>query len=194
MRFSEFSLRQYLTDFTVLTGQEFIVADLSYIQFGDSHYWCSVVDCTLNSVGWSIGYNFYPEGDFLRSGGIKLFSGTKLTVDFGIPPRGNGRILWGIDNTGLVEAYTTSGNWKKEEYLGHSTVEAQDWSSLVGQPIRIYNLQYRVDFWFYGLRIYDNSTTRNLLAEYLPFDVSSGYGKLLNTVNGQVITYSIFNS
>lgn len=192
--------RRYYTDYLIQTGEELIVADLSYSYYGNENYWISTLFCKQSEVGWNLGYFFKPVREGVREGGLQYYPDTKLTVEYNLNVGGD-RILWMIDNTGLVGAYSTSGNWKKENFLGNNILEQPlDWTSLIGQPITIYydkdvTSGSTVSYSFYGLRIYNNSRDRRLLAEYLPFDdsgSSSGpWGKLLNTVNGNIINYSL---
>lgn len=189
--------RHYYTDYLIQTGEEFIVADLGFFFYGSNNYWAGTISCQNNDVGWSIGHDFLPVDTYVRQGGVMCLPSTRLRVEYTIRPpvqqRPGKRILWTIDNTGLIGAYETSGNWKKENSLGSNTLsEPLDWTSLIGQPIMIYHSgtvgEAYSYYLFYGLRIYNNVQDKRLLAEYIPFgETSNQYGKLLNTVNGQII-------
>lgn len=180
--------KTYALDYTITTGTELGVADMMYTAQW-SHF---------SAYGWSrmIGYwgdsshkwflGCYKGG--LLNPGTQFGSSGDRTLGISYENYNSKlyskRLLWKYGN-GLLYVYNTEGDWVEGTEIGHATGSKYSWTNIIGQNISVSNdlgsSDWTMSYTFYGLRIYDNETDLNLVAEYIA-TVQNGVPGILNTM------------
>lgn len=189
---------EYILDYKISTGTELGVADIAYnhAPYNVVSGWCKFIGYhTANfNQKWFLGCykggSINPGTQFGNSGDATIeLSGYNFESYFR-----NVRMLWKYSTTGLLGVYETSGDWEEGTLINSALRGAQTWTNLIGQNIQIGHITYQsddfgyVNFTFYGLRIYsDSSENGTLLAEYVPMIQNNVHG-IKNTISGNFIT------
>lgn len=188
--------KSYLLDYQITTGQELGIADITYTvewnYFNGKRGWARTIgywggnDFGDNNHKWFLGCfrggSLNPGTQFGTSGDrtLTIDNYTVWNTNFL-----NKRNLWKFGN-GLLYVYSTSGNWEEGTEIGYNTGGNSPWTNIIGKNISVSNNLKGASSWdlpynFHGLRIYNNSTDLNLVAEYVPAQVG-GVSGILNTM------------